>query len=86
MKRKVYINKNGFELKPISKVAEYILRVGLPLMLIVFFYILHRMLTVSESERAWLFQSIPEMVEYGLMSLTIIVCGAVVADFAAGKR
>lgn len=85
MKRKIFINKNGFRSKRISRVAEYILRIGLPLVLLVFFYIFHRTLTVGESERAWLYQSIPEMIEYAVMSLTIIICGAVIADFAARK-
>ena len=59
-----------------------ILYIGLPLMTIVFGYILFSLINAHAESSAWLYNSGYEMLEYAVMSLTLILCGSIVADIA----
>ena len=70
---------------PPSKLAGTILKIGLPLISAVFLYILFYVLNTPISERSWICSVSYEMLEYAVMSFTIILCGAILSDITFGK-
>ncbi|MBE6642477.1 MAG: hypothetical protein E7615_02350 [Ruminococcaceae bacterium] len=69
----------------LSKLAYYILAIGLPLIVIVFSYILSLLLYTPENEKAIVLLHIFSMLEYASMSFTLVVCGALFADIVIKK-
>lgn len=67
---------------PLSKISSLIFKIGLPLITLVFLYILKILIEAPVNERAWLLVSAPEMIEYAMMSYALIFCGALLADVA----
>lgn len=66
----------------LSKTAGLVIRAGLPLMVLVFAYILLVLMTAPEGKTAWLYRSGYDMLEYAVMSVTLILCGGLVTDIA----
>ena len=69
-----------------SSTSAAILCVGLTLMTFVFGYILFSLINAPAEGSAWLYNSGYEMLEYAVMSLTLILCGSIVADIAEKRR
>ncbi len=74
--------KTKFKITPIKKLPQLILMIGLPLMAAVFSYILYYLLSTPVNERAGEFYTVCTMLEYAYMSLTLLICGALVVDMA----
>ena len=74
--------KNKIKITPLSKLSLMILKVGMPLISVVFFYILYELLSASANEMGWEFVRAVSMLEYALMSFVIIFCGALLVDCA----
>ena len=75
MKKKIVIT-------PLSKVAEMIFKIGLPAIALVFTYILKLLIEAPKNDSAWLLTTVPEMLEYAMMSYALIFCGALLADIS----
>ena len=78
--------KNKIKLSPLSKLSAVILKIGLPLMAVVFLYILFFLLEIPENKRAWVVSETIAMLEYAIMSFTIIICGSLIVDAAVKKQ
>lgn len=74
--------KNKIKITPLSKISSMIFKIGLPIITLVFLYILFTVLSATEDKRAWSYASAYTMLEYAIMSFTIIICGALAADTA----
>jgi len=72
--------KNKIKLSPLSSLSSIILKIGLPLISAVFLYIFFFILDTPENKRAWVASSAIAMLEYAIMSLTIIICGSLIVD------
>lgn len=78
--------KNKIKIQPLSKLSSTVLKVGLPLISVVFLYILFFILETPENKRAWVVSSTITMLEYAIMSFTIIICGALIIDAAVKNQ
>lgn len=74
--------KKKIKITPLSKISSIIFKIGLPIITLVFLYILKTLIDAPIYERAWLIASVPEMIEYAMMSYALIFCGALLADSA----
>lgn len=74
--------KRKIKIFPLSKVASMIIKIGMPIITLVFLYILHQLITAPINEREWIYALAPEMIEYAVMSFTLVFCGAFIADTA----
>lgn len=74
--------KKKLVITPLSKLSAMIFKIGLPIITLVFLYILKLLIEAPENEIAWLLVSVPEMIEYAVMSYTLVFCGALIADAA----
>ena len=77
MKRERKIKISGM-----SRISLLIMRIGLPIIAFVFIYILQLLICTPENERAWLYANAYTMLEYAVMSFTLVICGALLADSA----
>ena len=75
--------KNKIKICQPSKLSGLILKFGLPLISLVFIYILQLLLNTPENEKAWLYANAYAMLEYAVMSFVLVFCGAVIIDIAA---
>ena len=64
----------------LSKLAYRILAIGLPLIVIIFSYILSLLLYTPENEMAIVLLHMFSMLEYASMSFAVVVCGALFVD------
>ena len=78
--------KRRIRITPISNLALWIIKIGMPIIALVFFYILYRLQSVNADQMAWEYVRILSMIEYGMMSFTIVFCGAILADFAEKRK
>lgn len=78
--------KNKIIISPLSKLSAIILKVGLPIMTLVFLYILFFILETPINKRAWVVSSTYAMLEYAIMSFTIIICGSLIVDAAVKNQ
>ena len=78
--------KTKFKISPLSKLSAAILKTGLPLISIVFLYILFYLLETPENKRAWVVCETIAMLEYAVMSFTLIICGSLIIDAAVKKQ
>ncbi len=78
--------KNKIKIQPLSKLSSAVLKFGLPLISVVFLYILFFILETPENKRAWVVSSTITMLEYAIMSFTIIICGALIIDAAVKNQ
>ena len=74
--------KNKIKLPLLSKLSIGILKIGLPLIALLFFYILFQLIFTPENAKAWVLYCINDRLEYVFMSFTLIVCGALFVDMA----
>ncbi len=74
--------KNKIKISPFSPLAASIIKIGLPIISLIFMYILIYLIGIPENKRAWVVSSTYAMLEYAVMSFTLIVCGALIADTA----
>ena len=74
------------KIKNISKPARLILYIGLPLVVISLFYILYTLEGATPDNISWIFVKCIDMLEYAMMSLTLVVGGAFLADSVATRR
>jgi len=65
--------------------AALIFRLGLPIAAFAFLYIFMLTATASQNEIAWLAPSIFPMLEYAVMTLSVVVCGGLFTDIAIKK-
>lgn len=78
--------KNNIRKYTLSRVSFAILRIGLPLTALVFGYILISLARVPADSSAWLYDNGYNMLEYAVMSLTLILCGSLVTDIAEKRK
>ena len=64
----------------LSKLAYRILAIGLPLIVIIFSYILSLLLYTPENEMAIVLLHMFSMLEYASLSFAVVVCGALFVD------
>ena len=64
----------------LSKLAYRILAIGLPLIVIIFSYILSLLLYTPENEKAIVLLHMFSMLEYASLSFAVVVCGALFVD------
>ena len=65
-----------------KKLPSLIVRIGMPLITLVFIYILHTVINTPENEKAWLYTQVYTMLEYAVMSFTLIFCAPFFTDMA----
>ncbi len=78
--------KNKIKITPLSHVSSLIIKIGMPIIAVVFVYILQLLLNTPENEKAWLYANAYTMLEYAVMSFTLVFCGALVADMALKRK
>ena len=74
--------KNRIKITPLSRISSLIIKIGMPIIAVVFIYILQLLLNTPENEKAWLYANAYTMLEYAVMSFTLVFCGALVTDMA----
>lgn len=74
--------RKKLKIRPLSRLSAYILHIGMPLMVLIFAYITAFLLNTPANERAWICYEAHSMLEHAIMSLTLILAGAFVADIA----
>lgn len=65
-----------------SKVSLNFFKISATFMVLVFLYILFSLLNTPENEKAWLYANAYTMLEYAVMSFTLIFCGSFLIDIA----
>ena len=78
--------KHKIKITPFTKVSSLIIKIGMPVIALVFFYILHTVTSATDNDRAWVFASAYSMLEYALMSFTLVFCGALLADISEKRE
>ena len=66
----------------LSKVSLNFFKISAPFMVFVFLYILFSLLNAPENEKAWLYANAYTMLEYAVMSFTLVFCGSLIIDIA----
>ena len=80
------MKKTKRKIKKLSLPALLILYIGLPLVIISLFYILYTLNSATPDNISWIFVKCIDMLEYAMMSLTLVVGGAFLADAVATRR
>ncbi len=78
--------KRRIKTEPLSNLALWIIKIGMPIISLVFFYILYRLQSADANRMAWEYVRCLSMLEYGMMSFTLVFCGAILADFAEKRK
>ena len=78
--------KRRIKIEPVSTLALWIIKIGMPIISLVFFYILYRLQSANADSMAWEYVRCLSMLEYAMMSFTLVFCGAIIADFAEKKK
>ena len=71
---------NKIKIPTLKRLPSLILKIGLPIMTLVFTYILLFILNTPQNERAWIIYTGYTMLESAVMSFTLIFCGALFVD------
>ncbi len=66
----------------LSKVSLNFFKISSAVMVFVFLYILFLLLKTPENEKAWLYANAYTMLEYAVMSFTLVFCGSLIIDIA----
>lgn len=74
--------KKNFKKPSPKKLPSLMLKIGMPLITLVFIYILHTAISTPENEKAWLTYRVYAMLEYAIMSFTILFCAPFFTDMA----
>ena len=75
--------KKTINIPSLSRLATYILKIGLPLISLVFVYIFLLLSTAPNGDKMLLYSNGYIMLEEAVMSFTLIFCGAFLADIVA---
>ena len=67
----------------LSKISLRFFKICSAVMVLVFLYILFSLLNTPENEKAWLWANAYTMLEYAIMSFTIVFCGTFLLDVGA---
>ena len=70
----------------LSKVSMTFFKICSAVMVLVFLYILFLLLNTPENEKAWLYAIAYTMLEYAVMSFTLVFCGSFLIDIALKDR
>ena len=70
----------------LSKVSLTFFKISSAFMVVVFLYILFSLLNTPENEKAWLYANAYTMLEYAVMSFTLVFCGSVIIDIALKEK
>ena len=75
--------KKRLVIPTLSKTAERFFTIASTLMVFVFLYLLVTLVKTPENEKAWLWANAYTMLEYAIMSFTIVFCGTFQLDVGA---
>lgn len=78
--------KRNISLPDVSPLASRVIKIGLPLISLVFVYILLILITTPAESAVWLVHEGYSTLEAAFMSFTLILCGAVVIDLAEKNK
>lgn len=66
----------------VDRLPALLIKMGMPVITLAFLYILNSVLAVPENEKAWLYAEVYTMLEYAVMSFTLLFCGSFLSDMA----
>ncbi|MBR5322113.1 MAG: hypothetical protein IKU48_01010 [Clostridia bacterium] len=70
----------------LSKLSLTFFKICSAFIVLVFLYILFSLINISENEKAWLYANAYTMLEYAVMSFTLVFCGSVIIDIALKEK
>ncbi len=82
---RIHIMINKTKKLTLSKLSLIFFKISSAVMVLVFLYILFSLLNTPENEKAWLYANAYTMLEYAVMSFTLVFCGSLFIDIAEKK-
>ncbi|MBQ4116235.1 MAG: hypothetical protein IJD37_02540 [Clostridia bacterium] len=77
---------NNIKTLTLSKLSLRFFKICSAVMVLVFLYILFSLLNTPENEKAWLYANAYTMLEYAVMSFTLVFCGSFLIDIAINDK